>query len=69
MTLDKDYKKEYERDKDKIKFIGLKFRKKTDPEIIKKLESVGNMQGYIKSLILADIGKDEGGNNNGAGND
>ena len=35
--------------------IGLKLNTKYDADIIAKLESVTSMQGYIKSLIRADI--------------
>lgn len=34
--------------------INLKLNNKTDADIIRKLEGVENMQGYIKSLIRAD---------------
>lgn len=37
--------------------FGLKLNLKTDADIIKKLESVESMQGYIKNLIRADISK------------
>lgn len=33
---------------------------KYDADIIAKLETVGNMQGYIKALIRADIENDQG---------
>lgn len=35
----------------------LMLNKQTDAEIIAKLESVDNIQGYIKSLIREDIAK------------
>lgn len=35
--------------------IRLKLNKKTDADILQKLEEVGNKQGYIKALIRADI--------------
>lgn len=35
----------------------MKLNKGTDADILKKLESVDNKQGYIKSLIRADIEK------------
>lgn len=34
-----------------------RFTKSTDADVIAKLESVPNKQGYIKSLIRADIEK------------
>lgn len=44
-------------DKSHTVFIGLKLNKKTDAEIIAKLQSVPSKQGYIKDLIKADIFK------------
>ena len=38
--------------------LKLKLNLKTDADILKKLEKVGNKQGYIKSLIRADIEKE-----------
>lgn len=35
-----------------IKFV---LNKRTEPELIEYLESVDNVQGYIKSLIRADM--------------
>lgn len=35
--------------------MHLKLNKKTDADIIEKLKTVSSMQGYIKSLIRADI--------------
>lgn len=37
--------------------INLKLNLKTDADILKKLENVGNKQGYIKDLIRDDIKK------------
>ena len=39
------------------KKVMLKLNLKTDDDIIKKLEHVGNKQGYIKDLIRRDINK------------
>lgn len=36
-------------------FVGLKLNRRTDAEIIKKLEAEPSKQGYIKKLIRADI--------------
>ena len=41
--------------------IHLKLNKETDSVIIEKLESVDNIQGYIKSLVLADLKYRKGG--------
>ena len=35
--------------------VKMKLNAKTDADIIAKLESVDNKQGYIKALIRADI--------------
>ena len=35
--------------------FGITLNKRTDADIIEMLEQVGNKQGYIKSLIRADI--------------
>lgn len=37
------------------KKIMLKFNLETDKDILEKLESVGNKQGYIKELIRRDM--------------
>lgn len=42
-------------DAENTKQIILKLNKKTDADIIAKLETAGNKQGYIKSLIRDDI--------------
>lgn len=42
-------------DKKTARYIRLKLNKNTDADIIEELESSGNMQGYIKTLIRADI--------------
>lgn len=36
----------------------LKLNKRTDADLIEKLNSVDNRQGYLKELIRADITKD-----------
>jgi hypothetical protein len=42
-------------DRANTKAVALKLNKKTDADILAKLEEVGNVQGYIKQLIRADI--------------
>lgn len=42
-------------DKENTKQVKLKLNRTTDDAIIKKLEDVDNIQGYIKQLILKDI--------------
>lgn len=44
-------------DKVHTRVVSLKFNKGTDADILSKLEGVGNVQGYIKSLIRNDIKK------------
>lgn len=36
-------------------YISLKLNKKTDADILKKLDEADNKQGYIKRLIRKDI--------------
>lgn len=43
-------------DKENTKGIYLKLNKTTDADIIKYLEKVKNVQGYIKSLIRSNMG-------------
>ena len=47
----------YVSDKKNCRFFGLKLSRGTDQELIEKLESVPNMQEYLKSLIRADIAR------------
>lgn len=42
-------------DEKNTKQIKVKLNYKTDADIIKKLDSTDNMQGYIKQLIRKDI--------------
>ena len=48
-------KKYDEASRDKWRMIHLKLNREADADIIDKLESVDNIQGYIKKLIRADI--------------
>ena len=52
-------KKYDEANKGRWRMVHLKLNKETDKAIIEKLESVGNIQGYIKNLIIQDL---KGGN-------
>lgn len=45
-------------DRENTIVVTMKLNLKTDADIIEKLESVDNKQGYIKGLIKADIAKD-----------
>lgn len=42
-------------DKAKTVQVHLKLNKRTDADIIARLEAIGNKQGYIKQLIRADM--------------
>ncbi len=45
----------YAYDRANARLIGIKLNRRTDADILQKLESVPNIQAYIKSLIRADI--------------
>lgn len=42
-------------DEKNTKQLMLKLNVKTDADVLKKLEEVGNKQGYIKELIRRDL--------------
>lgn len=44
-------------DRENCKQFCLKLNKKHDAAVIERLAQVGNKQGYIKALIIADIMK------------
>ena len=44
-------------EKEHTKIINFRFNFNTDADILEKLNSVGNKQGYIKELIRNDIKK------------
>ena len=46
--------------KSNTKSMALRFNLKYDTDILEKLDNVPSKLGYIKSLIRADIGKDNG---------
>ena len=48
----------YESDKKHMRHFSLKLSYNTDAALIQRLESVANMQNYLKSLIRADIAAD-----------
>jgi hypothetical protein len=55
------YKPQEKYDKEHTTKLTMKLNKNTDKDILDKLNTVPSKQGYIKSLIRADIaeGKDE----------
>ena len=46
-------------DRTHTRAIRLKLNLRTDADILAKLDSVSNIQGYIKSLIRADLAKEK----------
>ena len=42
-------------DRDNTKMVHVKLNRKTDADILKKLEEQSNVQGYIKQLIREDM--------------
>lgn len=46
-------------DKANTKIVALKIMKTTEADILEKLESVPNKNGYIKSLIRKDIAENK----------
>lgn len=53
--MENKYKAQVKYDKQNTTSVYLKLNKKTDSDILKKLEETGNKQGYIKALIRNDI--------------
>lgn len=49
------YKHQEKYDATNTQQVRLKLNKKTDADILERLEQVGNKQGYIKELIRNDI--------------
>lgn len=46
------------KNKDKFHTLSLKLNKELDSDILEKLQSENNVQGYIKALIRKDLGKE-----------
>lgn len=55
MTTDAQKKAAAKYDKSNTRPVYLKLNTKTDADILQRLGEVGNVQGYIKDLIRADI--------------
>lgn len=55
MTTDAQKAATAKYDKDNTKRLSLKLNLNTDADILKKLDSEKNVQGYIKKLIRNDI--------------
>ena len=52
-----EYLAQYE--KENLRQIRLKINRKTEPELLKWIEKQGNIQGYIKRLILEDMEREK----------
>ena len=57
MTTEAQRRANAKYDKANTRTFTLKFNRKTDADIIEKLESVENIQSYIKALIRANLSK------------
>lgn len=55
MTTEAQKKARRKYRKANIRQLNLELNKKTDADVVKKLDQVENMQGYIKNLIKKDI--------------
>lgn len=59
MSIRKQYEYTDKYQKANIRRITVKLNRKTDQKLIDKIDSVDNVQGYIKKLIEADIEKEK----------
>jgi hypothetical protein len=57
--MGKKYEPQAKYDAEKTKQMKLKLNLETDKDILDRIEDVKNKQGYIKSLIRADIAEDK----------
>lgn len=55
MATEAQLKAGYKYDKENTRQVHLKLNKRTDKDVIERLVGMGNIQGYIKGLIRADI--------------
>lgn len=58
MATEAQLKAGYKYDKAHTKQVHLKLNRRTDKDVIERLLGTGNVQGYIKGLIRADIESD-----------
>lgn len=58
MTTEAQKRAKNKYDSKNTKQVMLKLNKKTDADVLGKLDAVGNRQGYIKELIRKDIAED-----------
>lgn len=52
-------KKYDQANKDRYKNVFVKINRETEKDIVEKLESVDNIQGYIKGLVREDISRNK----------
>lgn len=57
MATEAQIKAQNKYDKEHTRQIHLKLNRRTDVDVLEKLDSVQSKQGYIKALIRADLKK------------
>lgn len=57
MATESQLKAQAKYDAENTRQIHLKLNRRTDDDVLKKLDSVLNKQGYIKNLIRVDLKK------------
>lgn len=57
MTTEAQIKTQKRYDKANTRQVHLKLNRRTDEDVLEKLDSVPSKQGYIKKLIRADLEK------------
>ena len=55
MATEAQIKAVYKYDREHTRQVHLKLNRRTEVDVLEKLDSVPNKQGYIKGLIRADI--------------
>ena len=55
MATEAQLKAVYKYDREHTRQVHLKLNRRTDVDVLEKLDSVPNKQGYIKGLIRADL--------------
>lgn len=57
MATEAQIKTQKKYDAENTRQVHLKLNRRTDGDVLRKLDSVPNKQGYIKELIRADLAK------------
>jgi hypothetical protein len=55
MATEAQLKAGYKYDKENTRQVHLKLNRRTDGDVLEKLDSVPSKQGYIKALVRADL--------------